>query len=167
MNNALVDKWTLAGEGQLVSRLERTFKSAWRSYRRTFKRCREKLSRAAVHRLRVETRRLLALVDLLEPPLAGKAANRISKNFKQPFKASGRLRDTQVNLRGVERLLGQFPEAKPFGKELLRREKRLSRRLNRKLRRTRLPWSKEPYETSHQWSSMIGPQCRWRSPRRE
>ena len=76
MKNALVDKKTLPGEGQLAPRLDRTFKSAWRSYRRAFKRCQKKLSRATVHQLRVETRRLLALVDLFDPLLAGEAADR-------------------------------------------------------------------------------------------
>jgi CHAD domain-containing protein len=138
MNQALVDKRTLTGEGRLGSRLDRTYKSAWRSYQRAFKRCRKKLSRATVHQLRVETRRLLALVDLFDPLLTGNAADRLSRCVKQSFKTSGRLRDTQVMLSDVEEQLGRFPAAKRFKKELLRRENRLSRQLERKLRRTRL-----------------------------
>ena len=88
--------------------------------------------------MRVETRRLLALVDLFEPLSAGKAADRVSRLFKQPFKTSGRLRDTQVILGDMERRVGRFPESRRFKKELLRREKRLGRQLERKLRRTRL-----------------------------
>ena len=86
----------------------------------------------------METRRLLALVDLFDPLPARRAADGISRLFKPPFKASGRLRDAQVMLRDVERRLGRFPDAKCFKKELLRREKRLGRQLERKLRRTRL-----------------------------
>ena len=138
MKNALVDKKTLPGEGQLAPRLDRTFKSAWRSYRRAFKRCQKKLSRATVHQLRVETRRLLALVDLFEPLVAGQAADEVSRLAIQPFKTSGRLRDAQVMLCDVERRLRRFPDAKRFKKELLRREKRLGRQLGRELRRTRL-----------------------------
>ena len=138
MNNALVDKMTLPGEGQLAARLDRAFKSAWRSYRRAFKRCQKKLSRATVHQWRVETRRLLALMDLFDPLLAGDAPVKISCCFKLPFKTSGRLRDTQVMLCDVKRQLRQFPDAKRFRKELLRREKRLGRQLERKLRRTKL-----------------------------
>ena len=138
MNQASVKGMKVPGEAQLAARLDRAFKSAWRSYRRAFKRCQKKLSRATVHHLRVETRRLLALVDLFAPLSAGKAADRVSRLFKQPFKTSGRLRDTQVMLGDVERRLGRFPEAKRFIKELLRREKRLGRQLERKLRRTRL-----------------------------
>jgi CHAD domain-containing protein len=41
-------------------------------------------------------------------------------------------------LSDVERWLDRFPKAKPFKKDLLRREKRLSRQLERKLRHTRL-----------------------------
>jgi len=138
MNKASVNEKKLPGEGQLAARLDRAFKSAWRSYRRAFKRCQKKLSRAKVHQLRVETRRLLALVDLFDPSLAGEAPVKISVSFKPPFKTSGRLRDTQVMLGNVEQRRGRFPETKRFRKELLRREKRLSRQLERKLRRTRL-----------------------------
>jgi CHAD domain-containing protein len=138
MNDVLVDETALPGEGQLAARLDRAFKSAWRSYRRAFKRCQKKLSKATVHRLRVETRRLLALVDLFDPLLAGDSSASVSRLFQQPFKASGRLRDAQVMLGDVERRLHRFPEAKRFKKELLRREKRLGRQLQRKLRHTRL-----------------------------
>jgi len=138
MKNALVDKTTLPGKGQLAPRLDRAFKSAWRSYRRAFKQCQKKSSKVTVHQLRVETRRLLALVDLFEPLVAGKAADELSQRAIQPFKTSGRLRDTQVMLCDVERRLGRFPNAKHFKKELLRREKRLGRQLGRELRRTRL-----------------------------
>jgi CHAD domain-containing protein len=137
MNQGLVDKLTLPGEDLLASRLDRTFKSAWRSYRRAFKRCRKKLSKATVHQLRLATRRLLALVDLFEPLLAGKAAAKFSRDFKGPFKTSGRLRDTQVLLSNVGRRLGRYPEAKRFRKELRRRGKHFSRQLERELRRTR------------------------------
>jgi len=133
-----MNEMKLPGEGQLAARLDRAFKCAWRSYRRAFKQCQKKLSRSAVHQLRVETRWLLALVDLFGPSLAGKAPVEISLSFKPLFKTSGRLRDTQVILGDVEQRLGRFPETKRFKKELLRREKRLGRQLERKLRRTRL-----------------------------
>ena len=138
MNQAVVDKKMLAGESRLGSRLDRTCKTAWRAYRRAFRRCQKRLSKGTIHQMRVETRRRLALVDLFDPLLAGGAADKISRAFKQPFKTSGRLRDTQVILGEVERRLDRFPEAKRFKKELLRRQKRLSRQLERKLRRTRL-----------------------------
>jgi len=138
MNRVPLNRTRPADEDQLASRVDRSFKSAWRSYRRAFKRCQKKLSKATVHQLRVETRRLLALVDLFDPLLAGDAADRVSRLFKQPFKASGRLRDAQVMLCDVERRLGRFPDAKCFKGELLFREKHLGRQLERKLRRTRL-----------------------------
>ena len=125
-------------EDQPASQVDQAFKSAWRSYRRAFNRCQRKLSRTAVHQMRVETRRLLAFVDLFDPFLAGDAADGISSLLKQPFKASGRLRDAQVMLCDVERQLGRFPAAKCFKKELLREEKRLGRQLERKLRRAKL-----------------------------
>jgi len=74
-------------------------------------------------------------------------AEEVSRLFKQPFKTSGRLRDTQVMLREVERRLGRFPEAKRFRKELVRREKRQVRQLERKLQRTRLKLLKDRINT--------------------
>jgi CHAD domain-containing protein len=138
MGHMPVNEMKLAGAGRLNSRLDQTFKSAWRSYRRAFKRCQGKLSRGTVHQLRLETRRLLALVDLFDPLMAEDAAGKVSRLFKPPFKASGRLRDVQVMLCDVERRLRRFPDAKRFKKELLRREKRLGRQLERELQRTRL-----------------------------
>jgi CHAD domain-containing protein len=147
MNNAWVNEMKLPGEGQLTARLDRAFKSAWRSYRRAFKRCQKKLSKGTVHQLRVETRRLLALVDLFDPLPGGDTADRVSRLFKQPFKASGRLRDAQVMLSDVERRLGRFPDAKCFKKELRFQEWRLSRQLERKIRRTRLKPLKNRMDT--------------------
>ncbi len=138
MNRAPVNEMKLAGTDRLAARLDRAFKSAWRSYRRSFKRCEKKLSRVTVHQLRVETRRLLALVDLFDPMLAGDAPARLSLSFKPPFKTSGRLRDTQVMLCTLEQRFGRFPDTKRFKKELLRREKRFARELEQRLRRTRL-----------------------------
>jgi CHAD domain-containing protein len=138
MKRASVHETKLPGEGQLAARLDRAFKTAWRSYRRAFLRCRKKLSRATVHELRVETRRLLALVELYDPSLTGEAPVEISLSVKPPFKTSGRLRDTQVMLANVEQRRRRFPETRHFRKELLRREKHLRRQLERKLRRTRL-----------------------------
>jgi len=134
-------------EEPLASQADQAFKLAWRSYRRAFKRCQKKSSRAAVHQMRVDTRRLLAFVDLFDPLLAGDAADRISVLLKQPFKASGRLRDAQVMLCDVERQLGRFPDAKCFKKELQREEKRLGRQLERKLRRTKLKPLKNRVDT--------------------
>ena len=138
MKRVSVRKTKLPGKGQLAARLDRACKSAWRFYRRAFLRCRKKLSRAAVHQLRVETRRLLALVELSDPSLTGEAPVKISLSVKPPFKTSGRLRDTQVMLTNVEQRRNRFPETRHFRKELLRREKHLRRQLERKLRRTRL-----------------------------
>jgi len=138
MSKAAMKEIRLPGEKQLAVRLDGAFKSAWRSYRWAFKRCQKKLSRTTVHQLRVETRRLLALVDLFDPSLTGEAPVKISEFFRPPFKTSGRLRDTQVMLGNVEQRSGRFPETKRFKKELLRQEKRLGRQLDRRLRRTRL-----------------------------
>jgi len=137
MKNAVANKMIRVDQ-PLALRLDRAFKSAWRSYCQAFKSCQKKLSRKTVHQLRVETRRLLALVDLFEPLLDKDRADKVSRLFKPPFKSSGRVRDMQVISGNVEGRLRRFPEAKRFSKELLRRKKRLCRRLEQRLCRTRL-----------------------------
>ena len=96
------------------------------------------MSPANVHALRVETRRLLALLDLFDPLLPKSPAKKISRCLKKPFKAGGRLRDMHVMLQTVRQRLGRFPEAKCFKKELQRLEKRLLKKLEQATEQTRV-----------------------------
>lgn len=77
-------------------------------------RCRKKLSEKAVHRLRVETRRLLAQLDVLAPllPVAVRQPGR--RALRKQMKALAALRDVHVQLRRVKALRAKYPELKPF-----------------------------------------------------
>ena len=55
--------------GRLQEYLQRCVEKQERAFTRAYKRCWKKFSEKSVHQLRVESRRLLALLDLLETVL--------------------------------------------------------------------------------------------------
>ena len=96
-----------------------------RRYRKRLARCQEAFSEKAVHDLRVETRRVLALVGLLETLHFKDGLNRLSRLFKKRLDSFDDLRDTQVQLRLLKPLWRQFPEAREFRTQLRQHEQRL------------------------------------------
>src|ERR687892_541654 len=76
--------------------LERTFCKQWRRYRKAFKDCQRDFSENSVHELRVETRRLLALVALFHALWWDERLAEIERRLKRLFKGFSRLRDTHV-----------------------------------------------------------------------
>jgi CHAD domain-containing protein len=86
-----------------------------------------------VHALRVETRRLLAGLELLEAVHPVPAIAKARRALKQQLAASGPLRDLQVQLRLTRRLPGPGPAWKTIRRQLRRREHRQARILARKL----------------------------------
>ena len=119
----------------LSDHLRDSLKKLWRRYRKRLKRCRKEFSEEAVHQLRIETRRLLAKLDLLAALLPRARVNKARRLLKERLDAFDPLRDTQVKLLATEKLLKRFPEARPFRETLQRRERRLARDVSRRLRR--------------------------------
>jgi CHAD domain len=66
-----------------VLRLHLALRGHWKNYRKAFKHCRRKLSADAVHSLRVETRRLLSLLDLLQPLVDTSLTQHARRRFKK------------------------------------------------------------------------------------
>jgi CHAD domain-containing protein len=123
--------------------LRRLLKTGWQNYRTSFTGCRREFSEASVHRLRVESRRLLALLNLLEP-LVGETPVELPRHFvKKLLRRLARLRDTQVQLLRLGEKLRAFPEAQPFRKVLRQRERRAVRRVRSWMRSARLGQLKE------------------------
>ena len=90
-------------------------------YLRSLTACRRRLSRPAVHRLRVAIRRLLACLELLRA--AGRKFPSVRRDLKSQLGALGALRDTQVQLK-VIRSEPQYGDAL---RPLVRRLRRLRR----------------------------------------
>lgn len=100
----------------------------WTKYCTTLQACRQAFSEESVHDVRVSTRRLLALLDLLRalpnsPPL---------KSLRRAFKAQlddyDDLRDTQVMLLKVSEALAEVPELAAYEAYLKQRETKLLQR---------------------------------------
>lgn len=121
----------------LAVHLAGSLRDARRNYRRRLKRCRKEFSEKAVHDLRVEKRRLLALLDFLEAARFDGAPGKTRKILKQRLDAFDELRDTQVQLQLLKPLWPEFPEAKPLRKLLQRHEQRLIKQTRKKVLGTR------------------------------
>jgi CHAD domain-containing protein len=120
---------------ELASHLRESLKTMRRRYRKRLARCQEKFSEASVHDLRIETRRLLALLDLLRALHFEDSLRKTRKVFKRRLDAFDELRDTQVQLLLLKPLRRDFPEARDFDLVLRRREKRLIGELRREIKR--------------------------------
>ncbi len=112
--------------------------SSWGEFRESFKRCRTKFSESSVHQLRVESRRLQALLGLLETLVGQEPIAPAHRRVKKVLRRFARLRDTQVLRLQVEQKLRTYPEAKVFRNALREREQRLIRKVGGRIRRVRL-----------------------------
>src|SRR6185503_16477117 len=105
----------------------------WKKYREELKVCKQEFSKEAVHDLRVATRRLLAVLDMLralDPYPRVQKARRLLKN---QLDSLDDLRDTQVMLVDVYESMANYPELKAFEEYLLAREKKLLRRARKEI----------------------------------
>ena len=108
----------------MLLHLSESLQTQWRRYRKQLKRCQRKFSEAAVHKSRVETRRLLATVELLCAFFPERDLKKARRALKDHLDSFDKLRDTQVQLVYVEHLLRTNPAAKTFCAWLREREKR-------------------------------------------
>jgi CHAD domain-containing protein len=132
---------------ELARHLAESVRAARRRYRKRLARCQDKFSEKAVHELRIETRRILALLDLLEALRCAAPLKKLRKTFKKRLDAFDDLRDTHVQQVLLKPLWKDFPEARSLKKHLVKCEKHLvselsceintigSNRLNRDLRK--------------------------------
>lgn len=115
--------------------LAASLKQQWKRYRKGLKRCQAKFSERAVHQSRVETRRLSSLLSLLSPFLDPACFKKAHLYLKQHLDTFDDLRDTQVQLAAVKKMLRDFPAARAFYENLLKREARLTRRTRKDIKR--------------------------------
>lgn len=118
--------------------LRQLLRDAWKGYRRSFRKCRAKFSEGSVHELRVQTRRLLALLNLLGTLAGRERVGPTGELLRRVMRWLAGLRDTQVQLLRVEKSLRAFPDIKAFHNSLRERERRLIDRIGTRMRRARL-----------------------------
>lgn len=133
----------------VLRHLAESLHTQWRRYRKQLKRCQRQFSEAAVHKSRVETRRLLATVELLCAFFPERDVKKARRALKDHLDSFDQLRDTQVQLVYVEHLLRTYPAAREFRAWLLERENRFireSRKAVKKIRTRRLGRRIEAFE---------------------
>jgi CHAD domain-containing protein len=111
-----------------------------RDFRRASRRCRKRNTEQAVHHLRVQLRRLLALFDLLACLLPETDLKQARKKVKKRLDDFDDLRDTHVQLIFTAGMLRDFPELKPVHKKLQKQEERLLQPAARRARHCALRW---------------------------
>ena len=119
--------------------LATSLKKQWKRYRKGLKRCQDRFSEEAVHESRVETRRLLSLLELLKPFLRRGQFNKAQAALKQHLDTFDDLRDIQVQLLAIDKIRRILPVADSFHDYLTNREERYARetRAHIKLIKTR------------------------------
>ena len=110
---------------ELAAHLSDSVKTMRRRYRKRLAHCQEAFSETSVHDLRIETRRMLAMLDLLRALHFPDSLKKTRKIFKKRLDAFDELRDTQVQLLLLKPLRRAFPEARAFDPLLRRREQRI------------------------------------------
>lgn len=108
----------------------------WKKFRAELKTCRKDFSEEAVHDLRVATRRLLAVFDLLRSIVPHKRIQKIRRILKNQLDELDDLRDMQVLLADAAEFISDIPNLKVVRDHWLQEEERLMR-LARKLVKTR------------------------------
>ena len=122
---------------KLAGHLAESVCVARRRYRKRLSRCQKKFSEKAVHDLRIETRRILALLDLLEAFHFEESHARLRKAFKKRLDAFDDLRDTHVQRVLLKPMWPRFPEAREFNKHLRKCEKQLEDEMSREIKSTK------------------------------
>ncbi len=103
----------------------KAFDQRYQCYVAERKRCREDFSEEAVHDMRIASRRLLALVDLLQEVTPHLNLKNLRAVFKNQLDSLDNLRDTQVMLAEFTENIENLPELATLIKFLKKREKRL------------------------------------------
>jgi CHAD domain-containing protein len=124
----------IATTTDVLKHLAESLQVQWRRYRKRLKQCQERFSEEAVHDSRVETRRLLATIELLRAFIPEDDIKKARRALKHHLVTFDQLRDTQVQLGYMGRMTRTFPLARAFRVWLCRREDRFTRETRRSVK---------------------------------
>jgi CHAD domain-containing protein len=105
----------------------------WENYRAELKNCRSEFTEDAVHDLRVATRRILALIQLLNSITPRTSLKKMARAFKKQLDEFDDLRDTQVILGELSGILQELPQLEEFEQHLRSHEEQMFDDLHKKL----------------------------------
>src|SRR5882672_1994775 len=89
---------SISSRNAVPASLESLLEKRWSNFRKTLRRCRKDFSERTVHALRVEIRRILSALALLEAVIQDKRIAQLRDGLKGLLKAFSRLRDIQVEM---------------------------------------------------------------------
>ncbi len=107
----------------------------WQRFARQAKKAQTNPTEKAVHDLRVATRRLLALLDMIKTTIPKSGGAEVRKRLKTNLKSLSALRDTQVQILRVRELAAGFGILSPFLGELITREAAEAKRAGKEINR--------------------------------
>jgi CHAD domain-containing protein len=81
-----------------------SFDKSWNEFSQAWKKARAKTSEKSVHDLRVNTRRLIAALELARVLSKRESVARLQRRFKKVLKRTGALRDVQVQLESLSHI---------------------------------------------------------------
>ena len=113
-----------------------SFDKSWKNFSGTWKRARAKASEKSIHDLRVNTRRLIAALELARSLSHRNDIAKLQRRCKKILKSMGPLRDTQVLLKNLGPLRG-MTLISDFNNTLKRRERRKIDSIRSELKRSR------------------------------
>jgi CHAD domain-containing protein len=114
------------GDGNTNLLLE-AIEKGWNEFQVRFKLYRHEASEESVHDLRVASRRLLSVIELLRGVAPHPRLQRLRKYLKDQLNSFDELHDTQVMIVEICEILEELPEAEPFLGYLEKHEKHLLR----------------------------------------
>jgi len=129
---------TLRAKGKVLRHLIAALHGEARRYRKRLEASQRHFSQKAVHESRIQTRRLLAIVELLVAFLSIKELKKSRRALKLHLDLFDDLRDTQVQLTLVKPLRKDFPAARSFHLWLRQREEQFIRAVRRGLRKIKM-----------------------------
>ena len=103
-------------------------------YQDCFKLCLKDFSKEAVHDLRVATRRLLTLMEIIETLFLGMKGRKLRRELKRQLDCLDELMDTQVQIAFVEEEMAEVQNISAFIKYLCRREASLLKQVEHIIR---------------------------------
>jgi len=113
-----------------------SFDKSWKNFSATWKRARTKASEKSIHDLRVNTRRLIATLELARSLSRRDDVAKLQRRCKKILKSMGPLRDAQVLLENLTPLRG-MTLISDFKKSMERRERKQIDNIRDELKRSR------------------------------
>jgi CHAD domain-containing protein len=99
----------------------------WSRHQELHRKCVAKFTRKNVHRSRLQTRRLISLLDLLQGFIEAAEVKKMRRALKRRHAITSDLRDAQVGLKNIKRMAHEVSDAESFS-NWLRKQKRKAHR---------------------------------------